>query len=120
MIRCIKSSRTALTIGGTPQALVLGSVLFNSFVNYLDNGAACTLSKPANIKNKRAVNTPDGYTVFQGYLDILEKWAKMNVIKFYREKQSTARGEEHPACTSIYWDLLICKSALQKRTTVLG
>jgi len=51
-------------------------VLFNIFINDLNNKIECPLSKFAdNTKLSEAVDTPDGWNVTQRDLDNLKKWA---------------------------------------------
>ena len=77
----MKSSWRAVT-SGVRQGSILGLVLFN-FINHLDYGTECTLSKFADdTKQGRVINRPGSCAVIQRDLKKMEKWADSNVIKF--------------------------------------
>jgi len=68
---------------GVWQGSIWSPVLFNIFINDVDDGAGCTLSKLTHdTKLGGVTGTPEGCVAIQRDTERLEKWANKNIKEF--------------------------------------
>ena len=105
-------------MSGVPRGLVLGLVLFHTFLSNMNSGTECTLSKFADdTKLRGVVDTLGGRDAIQRDLDRLERWACVNRMKFNNAKCKVLQvGQGNPKHRSTGWVESGSRAALRRTT----
>ena len=104
-----------------PQGLVLRLVLLNFFINNLDEGIQCSLSKSADdTKLGGVADTPEGCAAIHQDLDRVEGWAERNLREFHKGKHTVLHlGRNNCMYQYRLWDDLLERSSAEEDLGVL-